>query len=121
MAPKNIVWLALAVVSFLSGMADQYFYPGIPYPPTIIVATIACLLLLFAWYRIDAEQRGYRRSRLLDIGVILLAIVALPYYFFRSRGAKGGLLATGALIAAWIGSSMLVFAGSVATYYGLQA
>ena len=30
----------------------------------------------------------------MNVGVILLAVVALPVYFVRSRGWKGGVIAT---------------------------
>jgi len=118
---KTLVLVALAIVSFMSGAVDQYFYPGVTFPPTAMVYMVLGLLLLFAWYRLDADQRGYRRSPFLNVGVILFAIVALPYYFFRSRGAKGGFLATGAFLGAYVVCSALLTAGIYAAYYGLQA
>jgi formate hydrogenlyase subunit 4 len=80
-------------------------------PPSGVAATLISALLIFGWYRIDSSQRGYRRSPWLNVGVVLLALVALPVYFFRSRGAKGGLTATAIFLAGIIGYSVLGLAG----------
>lgn len=41
--------------------------------------------LTFAWVHFDSLRRGYRPPLLLKIGVVLLAIVALPWYLIVSR------------------------------------
>ena len=121
MGPKNRLLVALAVASLLSGVVDQYFYPGHQFPPSAVGFMVVGVLLIFLWYRMDSAQIGYRRSPWLNVGVIALAIVALPYYFFRSRGALKGAVATGALLLAYIASGMLTVAGSYLAYYGLQS
>ena len=77
--------------------------------------------MLFYWFRLDAEERGFSRSAGLTIAVVGLALVALPYYFFKSRGAKGGFIATGYFLLAVIASGVLTVAGTYATYFGIQA
>ena len=42
-------------------------------------------LIIFTWYYHDSNQRSYQRSALLNIGVVTLAIVAIPYYLIRTR------------------------------------
>ena len=121
MSPKNVVLSSLAVGSFASGAIDQYFYPGVEFPPTALVFALIFIILIFAWYRIDSTQVGYPRSPWLNVGVIALGIVALPYYFFRSRGAKRGIVATGVMLLGFIAASGLTAAGSYAAYYGLQS
>ncbi|BCT93573.1 hypothetical protein LYSHEL_25980 [Lysobacter helvus] len=121
MGYKSWVLIALAVVGFASGAVDQYFYPGQFMPPSTLAATLVGVVLMFAWYRLDANQRGIGRTPFLDVGVVLLAIVALPIYFFRSRGAKGGFVASAVFLVAMIGYGVLGIAGQYATYYGLQA
>ena len=39
----------------------------------------------------DSTLRSYERSALLNIGVVAVAVIALPYYIIRSRekGQKG--------------------------------
>ena len=120
MGPKNCVLVALAVASLLSGVIDQYFYPGHPFPPSAVGFMVVGVFLIFLWYRMDSAQIGYRRSPWLNVGVITLAIVALPYYFFLSRGALKGAVATGTLFLAYVASGMLTVAGSYLAYYGLQ-
>ena len=121
MSQKNLVLLGLAFVAFASGAVGQYFYPGHALPPTTLWFTLGGALLAFVWYRIDSQQIGYRRSPWLNVGVVALALVALPYYFFRTRGAKRGLLATGLFLLAAITYSLLSSAGQYAAYYGLQS
>ena len=120
-SPKSVLLSALAVASFVSGALDQYFYPGDQFPPTALAFTVVGIFLIFAWYRLDSNQVGYRRSPWLNVGVIALAIVALPFYFFRSRGAKRGTIATGMMLLAYIASGAPTVAGSYAAYYGLQS
>jgi len=79
------------------------------------------ILLIFAWYRLDADQRGFHRSIGLNVGVIGFAIVGLPYYLFRSRGAKRGFIATVVALAFCVASVMLTGAGMYVAYYYLQA
>ena len=55
------------------------------------------------------------------MGVVALAIVALPYYFFRSRGLKRGALATLLFFLAAIGYGVFCVAGQYAVWYGLQS
>ena len=121
MSQKLLVLAALAVGSFASGVVDQTFYPGQEYPPTALGFTLVAMFLIFLWYWLDARQIGYRRSRVLDVGVIALAVVALPYYFFRSRGAWRGVLATLVMLLAIALSSALSVAGAYAAFYGLQS
>ena len=120
-SPKNRLIATLAILSLISGAVDQYFYPGREFPPTAIAFTVVMVLLIFIWYRLDTEEVGYRRSTSLNTGVIALTIVALPYYFFRSRGAKKGFLATGLLLLVYIASVLLTMAGSYLAYYALQS
>jgi hypothetical protein len=72
---------------------------------THAVLSLACV---FAWFAIDAKGRTYRASIVLKIAMLALAIVALPYYLFRSRGWTGGIKA--------MAMSALVFAGTMVAY-----
>ncbi|HXZ54996.1 MAG TPA: hypothetical protein VEH03_06025 [Burkholderiales bacterium] len=72
--------------------------------------TIVSLAAIYWWYYADKEQRQFRAGPLLNVGVIALAIIALPVYFIRSRGWKRGGLATGvaaAFLAATFGLEWL--------------
>lgn len=120
MRVKAAILVALGVVAFLSGAVGQYFFPGQPFPPSSFVFSIVGVGLIFQWFRVDAGVRGYRRSGLLDVGVIALAIIALPYYFLRSRGVLRGAAATIVMLLAAAGWGVLAYAGRLAIYFGLQ-
>lgn len=121
MGKKWLILGALALLTFLQGAIDQYFYPGQIFPPSTLWLMPVGIFLMFWWFVTDAKYRNYRRSALLNIGVIFFAMLALPYYFFRSRGFKYGLVSTGLFVLALIASSYLSTAGRYAAYYGLQS
>lgn len=91
-------------------------HPGVLTPRQVLVLMVVCMLLYgalagdnitrhahragvgppfeivfsflsFYWYRLDSDERRYRRSKPLNVGVIAVAAVALPYYLVRSRPA----------------------------------
>jgi hypothetical protein len=61
--------------------------------------TFVAIALLYWWYHVDKRSRGYAAGPLMNGGVIVAAIVALPIYFVRSRGWRRGALATVAALA----------------------
>ena len=69
---------------------------------------VTSLVLVFAWFWIDARRRGYKASIPLKVSMLVLTIVALPYYLFRSRGLAGGLRA--------LALSILLFAATMIAY-----
>ena len=121
MGKKSIILVALGLITFLQGVIGQYFYPGQLLPATDLWLLPVGIFLLFWWFVLDSKQRNYRRSPFLNVGVILFALLALPYYFFRSRGFKRGLIATGLFAVALVASSYLSTAGRYVAYYGLQS
>lgn len=86
-------WLLglLAAIAIFGGILQQLAVPahalllesGIPYG-------LMALGVIFAWYRRDAQQRGYRRSAGLNVMIVAVAIISVPYYLFRSRGGLTG-------------------------------
>lgn len=117
---KNWLLVALGILAFLNGAVSQYTAHGMVLSPSDMVFMLAATVLIFTWYYVDAKQINYRRSPLLDIGIIAICLIALPYYFLRSRGFKKSMLYTGALILVVIAWSLLVQAGAYAVYYGMQ-
>jgi membrane-associated PAP2 superfamily phosphatase len=55
-----------------------------------VAETLASLVLLFWWYHLDKEEHAYQAGKLMNAGVLVLAVAALPVYFIRSRGWKRG-------------------------------
>ena len=118
---KSLVVLSFLILSFIAGIAGQYFYPGMDFSPADIWLLPVFALLIFIWYRFDSEQHSYRRSPWLNVCIIAIAILALPYYFFRSRGLKGGSIATAVMLLVFVLSGALTAAGQYTAYYGLQS
>lgn len=121
MSPKNLMLLALAISSFVVGAVNQYFFPGRVFPPTTLIFTLISAFLIFMWYRLDANGRSYARSLGLNVCVVAVTIVALPYYFFRSRGAAQGFVATLLLVLAYVASYVLTYAGAYSVYLEFQS
>jgi hypothetical protein len=120
-SPKAYAIAGLALVSFASGVAGQYFYPGQEMSPVDLWVLPAFAFFIFWWYRTDSSQLGYKRTPWLNVGVIAAAALALPYYFFRTRGFKRGSLATLGLFGAVVASGLLTLGGQYAAYLGLQS
>jgi peptidoglycan/LPS O-acetylase OafA/YrhL len=119
MNPKTVVIWLIALVTFLGGATAQYFYQRHAQPSTLTAAALVVIsaFLMFLWYRFDADQRSYRRSYLLSVGVVGFCLIALPYYFFRSRGAKGGFVASLLFFLAILGSFFVSMAGRYLVYF----
>lgn len=108
---KLVVFGALMLTALLSGVAHQIAVPGEAVAPIDIPFMLVGAFLLFFWFRLDSDERSYKRSPLLNIGVMGFAVVVLPYYFFRTRGFARGLAASGAFLAVGIMYSLLKFVG----------
>ena len=59
-----------------------------------LAETFIGIALIYWWYHADKRERAYAAGPLMNGGVIVAAVIALPIYFVRSRGWKGGALAT---------------------------
>jgi len=121
LTPKRLTLLALAFLAFLQGAVGQYLQPGALHPRSDIGVALAGAMLLFFWYRLDTDERAFQRSIWLNVGVVALALFALPYYFFRSRGFLKGFVACLLFLLCGVVWAVLALAGEYATYYGLQS
>jgi hypothetical protein len=119
--PKLLVLGLLLASAVLGGVARQIIAPGKPFAQVDIFFILAGAILVFTWFRIDANQRNFKRSPILNVAVVALAAVALPYYFFRTRGFVGGLAATAGFIGIAILFSAIQYAGSYAVYLATQS
>lgn len=84
---KKQILIAILLVMALDGALDaSYAANGMSQPLTWSAPLTLCVSFLsFLWYRIDSDEQNYQRSRGLNIAMIVLAIVAMPYYLLRSR------------------------------------
>jgi apolipoprotein N-acyltransferase len=69
-----------AVVGVLQPHVSQ---GGAPLSPLVTGYTLVMAILLFSWCRADASARGIAVPSAAPILVALLAIVGVPYYYFR--------------------------------------
>src|SRR5512138_1034699 len=88
---KVIVLALLALLSFASPMTEALFTGQVETFSTFgLVETAVSLVLLFTWYHLDKREHDYRAGPLMNGGVLVAAVIALPIYFVRSRGWKRG-------------------------------
>jgi hypothetical protein len=118
--PKVIVLLLLVLAGLVDGATHQLIAPGEIVARSDILFTVLATFLIFVWYRLDSDQLSYRRTPWLNIAVIAIAVIALPYYFFRSRGPARGSIAVGLFLLCCVGYVMLQTAGEYAAYYAWQ-
>jgi hypothetical protein len=100
--PRAIVLALLSIAAFADGIVHQLTAPGEMYARSDIVFTLVAALLIFLWYRLDSDQMAYRRSPWLNVAVVAIGIIALPYYFFRSRGLARGAIAVGLFLLSFV-------------------
>jgi peptidoglycan/LPS O-acetylase OafA/YrhL len=60
------------------------------------VGNLALLVLGFRWLQLDARELDIRRPLWLNVGIILLAAVFVPYYLFKTRPPERRLVAIAA-------------------------
>ncbi|HZR34261.1 MAG TPA: hypothetical protein VFA75_02720 [Nevskia sp.] len=89
--PASLVLLAIPVTGLAIGALVPFIRPErllgyLAFAGCGIVQSF----LIFLWYRLDAEKRGFRRTRLLNTGMAGFTALALPYYLFRTRGFSRG-------------------------------
>lgn len=78
-----LLFLALAA----SGACSGYFasHDRATPKPLELLFLLVSTVLVYLWYYKDAASRGYRRTPLMGGAVIMLAVLAIPVYLFRSR------------------------------------
>lgn len=107
---RHVLILLLTYAAVLSGALTWMDDRGIREPQWMSVTTsIVFSLLCFWWYWLDAGVRRYRRTPLLNVAVIGIAVIAIPWYVIRSRPRGEKLRALGRLVG-YVG---LVIAASV--------
>jgi hypothetical protein len=89
----------LGAVSFAGPFAEGLVTGNVePYGTWELGETFVALVLIFWWYHVDKAEHGYRAGPLMNGGMLLAAVVAMPVYFVRSRGWRRGALATAVAI-----------------------
>ena len=99
MKPNHILILLLVYIAALSAMASYLEVMHIAEPQwSVILTSLLASSLIFWWYWTDSTLRAYRRSPLLNVAVIAVAFVAIPYYLIRSRPSGQRLRAVASML-----------------------
>src|SRR5881394_4283185 len=89
--PKPLALTLLALISFIAPLAERWATGRVDPFSTYGLAEMALsLVILFWWYHLDKAEHDYQAGKLMNAGVLVLAVVALPVYFIRSRGWQRG-------------------------------
>ena len=101
----QLLW-AFGVVSFVSGAHAASAAVSEMAQAIDLGLVFAMISLIFLWYRIDADQYGFKRTVFMNVSIVMVAAIAVPYYLIRSRGWQHGQIA--------VLKAVLVFLGSIA-------
>jgi hypothetical protein len=112
---------ALGAVALIGGALGQFLEPSQPFGAVVVAESLIGVFFVFLWFRTDAERLGFKRSLFLNIAVVGLALVALPYYFIRSRGLRGGTIAILFFFAALVAWAALKWLGAMTVYALVQS
>jgi len=109
MSREKILALGLlAAVSLLGPMTERLVTGRVDDLSTYaLVDTAISLVLIFWWYHLDKHERGYRAGKLMNAGMLVMVVIAMPIYLVRSRGWKKGGVAM-ALAALFLGLMLLL-------------
>lgn len=115
---KSAAIAAMLGVSLVTGIIIAALAPapvtsdtGMTLSAPQIIANVVLILLGFRWLQVDSAQLDIRRPLWLNIGIVLLAAVFIPYYFYKTRPA-------GARLTPILGFFGLVIACAVASAIG---
>lgn len=107
MSGKNIALGSLLGLAFLSGLLEHWFAAS-HVAPTLSTGHLAIsVALIFTWFYLDSRERNYQSTVALRLFIAGLTVFALPYYFFRSRGARLGFKAVGLAVLVFISAMIL--------------
>ncbi|MDB5978013.1 MAG: hypothetical protein JWR07_4773 [Nevskia sp.] len=116
-ASTRLVLSAIPLTGLLLGVLSQFIRPGQVHGYLLFaLCGFMQTFLIFLWYRLDAQKRGFHRSRLMNTGIAGIATLALPYYLFRSRGFLGGLAATALAVLLFLVTLLMMVVGAAGGY-----
>ncbi|MBX3700284.1 MAG: hypothetical protein KF903_04715 [Dokdonella sp.] len=116
---KRATLIALGGVSFVIGMVDVLF--GLPPRPeaerlfVMLLGNVALLVIGFRWLILDARELEIRRPLWLDLAIVLLAAIFVPYYLYKTRPQPRRLPAILAFFGLILGCMVLTAFGAAMT------
>jgi hypothetical protein len=80
-----------------------------------LVETFVLVGLVFFWCKFDAQERNASLPRWNRVLIVVIAIIGVPIYFFRTRSTRDAIFATlkslGVLVGLAVVSAVGTFAG----------
>ncbi len=95
--PRSLLYLA-ASAAVVIVLQEACALRGAELQVLSTALAVVPLYFAFRWYALDATERRFRRSPVLNVAIVALWLVAFPYYLFRTRGLWGGLRGTGVFL-----------------------
>jgi hypothetical protein len=86
---QNTLWTLIGV-SLVFGVVDVGLGTGLSESARFGIAllgNLALLVIAFHWLNLDSHELDIRRPTWLNLGIILLLIVFVPYYLYKTRPA----------------------------------
>ena len=91
--PTKPALFALLFIAVLVGATNGFAASRHAAQPLLWTHTLDLVFsfLCFVWYCRDGDARSYIRSRWLNVGMITVTMLTVPYYLWRSRprGQRG--------------------------------
>lgn len=87
MSPKGRALSGLLLAAVADGVLSAIFdeSKSAAHAASDLATSILAIGFMFMWVHYDSLERRYRRSALLNIGIVALALVFLPAYLVKSR------------------------------------
>jgi peptidoglycan/LPS O-acetylase OafA/YrhL len=86
MKPNQALIALLLLIALIGGVSAYHELKLSQEPASwFVLSRVMAGSLVFLWYFLDSNERHYVRSKWLNIGVVAIALIAIPYYLFRSR------------------------------------
>jgi hypothetical protein len=107
----HILFVAILLLGFVAGR-----YANAEGQEPILSQFFATLVLsfcIFFWYREDSDEQQFQRSLWWNVGILILALVAVPLYLVRSRPHGRRLAALLKMCAALLGLFVAATAGGI--------
>jgi hypothetical protein len=105
-----IFWIASLAIYFIDPFFADSKFLNVYKISTILLSTF----LIFLWLMYDARENQIFPSGSLKLSVIVLGIIAVPYYIFRYKGLKRGFVSLAKFVGFLIGAILItVVAGEL--------
>jgi predicted neutral ceramidase superfamily lipid hydrolase len=105
MSRKTVAIVAAFAVLLIGVALDAWFeLNGLRQPAWLLFTpSLLALLCMFYWLHYDGIEHNYRRSALLNIGIVVAGFIFVPWYLFRSRAPGARLRSIGGFFGLLLG------------------